>query len=69
MLQGTLCGTSSPLEKIYYRGERYQVDEDLEEQDEVVPDDWQYQVKNYGIGDRESEHYCDVVNSRWSYLD
>jgi hypothetical protein len=33
------------------RGERY---EDPEEQDEVVPDDWQYQVERYyGIGDME----------------
>lgn len=57
---------TSPLEKLYYRGERY---EDPEGQDEIVLDDWQYQVERfYGIGDMESEHYCDAVNRRYSYL-
>ncbi|KAG1766123.1 hypothetical protein EV702DRAFT_797306 [Suillus placidus] len=61
---------TGPLEELYYREEKDQGNEDREEQDEIVPDDWQHQVEKYHrIGDVESERYCDVVNRRWSYLD
>ncbi|KAG1784857.1 uncharacterized protein HD556DRAFT_1451309 [Suillus plorans] len=57
-----------PLEELYYQEpDSRPVPE--EEEDIIVPDDWQHQVEKYHcIDNLESDRYCDVVSRRWSYL-
>ncbi|KAG2060557.1 hypothetical protein BDR06DRAFT_947910, partial [Suillus hirtellus] len=57
-----------PLEELYYQElDSRPVPE--EEEDIIVPDDWQHQVEKYHrIDNLKSNRYCDVISRQWSYL-
>ncbi|KAG2153047.1 uncharacterized protein EDB93DRAFT_238960 [Suillus bovinus] len=58
---------AGPLEELYYQEPDSRPEP--EEDDLIVPDDWQHQVeKYYRINSVKSERYCDVVGRKWSYL-
>lgn len=56
-----------PLEELYYQEPDSRPVP--EEEDIIVPDDWQHQVEKYRrIDNLKSDRYCDVVSRQWSYL-
>lgn len=58
-----------PLEELYYQEPDSRPVPEEEEEDIIVPDDWQHQVEKYHrIDYLESDRYCDVVSRQWSYL-